>query len=156
MKTIKNACKSKTIKNVKTIKGQPGAPKKAVKYPRSNFTVAEAIKFNKDVACGLTIRNRITEDVAAKLLVENGNRPQPNGKVGRPSTLYILAAVAATRKTKQTTKTPIKAKKVTNGETVKLAPVTVVTVTKAADVGVVAEVSPVEKNIPTVVPVALP
>lgn len=177
--TMKNKNARKSNKNVKATKGQPGAPKKAVKYPRGNFTVASAIKFNAKTACGLTVRNRITEDVENGLLVENGKRPQAGGAVGRPSTLYILATLAKTVKAK--TKAPkaptaIKAPRKTKAASVTLAPVLVVepaqapvtnvVVTKVADVdlgnGQVAEVSDVaivpagEKAIPAVVPAPLP
>ena len=180
--TMKNKNARKSNKNVKATKGQPGAPKKAVKYPRGNFTVASAIKFNVKTACGLTVRNRITEDVENGLLVENGKRPQAGGAVGRPSTLYILATLAKTVKAK--TKAPkaptaimsprkTKAASVTLAPVVNVvpaspapAPVTNVVVTKVADVdlgnGQVAEVSDVaivpagEKAIPAVVPAPLP
>jgi len=166
----KNARKSK--KNVKATKGQPGAPKKAVRYPRGNFTVTGAIKFNAKVACGLTVRNRITEDVSAGLLVENGLRPQPNGNVGRPSTLYILASLAKNVKAKaKSPKSPqaIKAPRKTKPAKVTLAPVMDVTpavpapapVTPVAPVietAPVAETAPEngEKVIAPVTPLALP
>ena len=74
--------------------GKVGAPPKAIKYPKTKFTVARLVESNANV-CELTIRTRIKNDVAAGVLVKVGDVKQPKSGVGRPKASFILKELAA-------------------------------------------------------------
>lgn len=145
MKTI--AKKYRSMKG--KMNGQAGAPEKAVRYPRGNFTVNSAIKLNAGHVCGLTVRNRITDDLKAKKLVRAPeDRKQPGGAVGRPQRVYILAELLKAKATKTAPKTSTPTAAVTprkprtvKANTVILAPVVAITPTVSVPVEVPAPVT---------------
>lgn len=135
-------------KSLKGKWGNVGAPPKNVRYPRTQFTVETAVKFNESDPCELTIRKRIKDDLKAGKLVKVGERPQPKGGVGRPSAVYALKEVAAKLKTKTPKTSAPKAVKVKASKSAPASvPVTTVTATPAA--------SPATPE-PTVNPAATP
>lgn len=128
---------------MKGLKGTPGAPKKQFRFPRGKFTIGSVFELNKGSVCALTIRTRVADSTNDGTLFFAGYRPQPNGKVGRPSELFTVdaklkadrnvpvvkspkAAKAKKVKVVKATKAPRKARKV-KSDTVTLAPVASVT-----------------------------
>lgn len=83
--------KVKTVKPVKSQKGKwghVGAPPKAIKLPKSAFTVKRMVTMNPNV-CELTVRKYIAKCLKVGVLKKGTSIPQPKGKVGCPSKCFV-------------------------------------------------------------------
>lgn len=74
-------------------KGTVGAPEKAIKYPRSRFTIARLVELNP-LVCELTLRNRLKKEIVAGTILQGEKIKQPSGAVGRPKFSFVLKEIA--------------------------------------------------------------